>query len=80
MAAGTIHGELFMRAPRELAKNANAWAIGRALASGRFVVRRVVWGLLLANEEKREDETIRSAWILVGRERERQRKRIKRNA
>lgn len=44
--------------------NASAWAIGKRRRYG-FHVRRVVWGLTLAREERREDEEIRAATILV---------------
>jgi hypothetical protein len=45
--------------------NSNAWAIGRHTAHGRFHVRRVVWGRLLARAEKRSGEIIRAARILI---------------
>ena len=46
------------------AGNCNAWAIGRKRPGG-FHVRRVVWGRLLAIEERREGEQIRRAIIFV---------------
>ena len=46
------------------ARNASAWAIGQQTKTG-FHVRRVVWGLFLACEEKRDGEEIRVAWIMV---------------
>lgn len=46
------------------AANRSAWALGMQRRNG-FHVRRVVWGLLMAWEEKREDEEIRAATILV---------------
>jgi hypothetical protein len=53
------------------ARNARAWALGKQLHHGGFHVRRVVWGLLMARTEKRPDEEIRKAVILVGRKRRR---------
>lgn len=47
--------------------NADAWAIGEQRSNG-FHVRRIVWGLLLAQTEKRMDEEIRKASIMVERE------------
>lgn len=46
------------------AANAKAWAIGISQRNG-FHVRRVVWGLLAANFERRESEEIRAALIAV---------------
>jgi hypothetical protein len=46
------------------ARNNSAWAIGTQRRNG-FMVRRVVWGLLMASQEKREGEEIRAAVILV---------------
>lgn len=46
--------------------NCSCWALGQQTSNG-FHVRRVVWGLLLAWEEKRDDEEIRAATILVER-------------
>jgi len=45
--------------------NAKAWAIGRLTKNGRFHVRRIVWGRLLARAEKRDGEIIRAVRILV---------------
>lgn len=47
------------------AANAKAWAIGRQQHNG-FHVRRIVWGLLMAKEERRDGEEIRAAVIHVG--------------
>jgi hypothetical protein len=47
------------------ARNAAAWAIGTRKLGLGFYVRRVVWGRLLAREEKREGEEIRKAVILA---------------
>jgi hypothetical protein len=52
------------------AANYEAWAVGsyRVLKDGRigrFHVRRVVWGRLLARHEQRPGEVIRRAYILV---------------
>jgi len=46
------------------AANCSAWAIGTQRRNG-FHVRRVVWGLLLAQYERREGEEIRAATIMV---------------
>jgi hypothetical protein len=54
------------------AGNSSAWAIGQQRRNG-FHVRRVVWGLLMAWEEKRADEEIRAASILVERQFKRRR-------
>lgn len=48
------------------AGNSSAWALGRQTRNG-FHVRRVVWGLLLAQHERREDEEVRAATIMVER-------------
>jgi hypothetical protein len=50
--------------PMVCARNARAWAIGVSAASG-FLVRRVVWGQVLAREERREGEEVRPALIMV---------------
>ena len=47
--------------------NFDAWAIGEQRSNG-FHVRRIVWGLLMAQCEKRMDEEIRKASIMVERE------------
>lgn len=41
--------------------NSSAWAIGSQRRNG-FYVRRVVWGLLMAWEERREGEEIREEY------------------
>jgi hypothetical protein len=53
-------------------RNWQAWALGsyevrRDGRVGRFHVRRVVWGRLLAREEKRPGEVIRRAYVLIRR-------------
>jgi len=48
------------------AANCTSWAIGRQQPNG-FHVRRIVWGLLLAQHEVREGEEIRGAMIQVER-------------
>jgi hypothetical protein len=53
----------------QFAANYRAWAIGRQQRNG-FHVRRVVWGRLMAQTEKRKDETIRRANIMVERKHE----------
>jgi hypothetical protein len=46
------------------AANCSAWALGEQRKNG-FHVRRVVWGLLMAQHEKRDAEEIRAATIMV---------------
>lgn len=46
------------------AANSSCWAIGTPRANG-FHVRKIVWGLLLAQTEKRDGEEVRAATILV---------------
>jgi hypothetical protein len=46
--------------------NFSCWAIGTQRRNG-FYVRRIVWGLLLAQHEKRDGEQIRAATIMVER-------------
>lgn len=46
------------------AANHTSWAIGRQQRNG-FHVRKVVWGLLMAQMERRPDEEIRAASIMV---------------
>lgn len=46
------------------AQNCSAWAIGTQRRNG-FHVRKVVWGLLMAQCECRANEEIRSAVIMV---------------
>ena len=50
--------------PLKHAANHKAWAIGSQQPNG-FHVRRVVWGLLMAWSERRPDEEIRAATIMV---------------
>lgn len=47
------------------AANWQAWAIGEKDRRGRFKVRRVVWGRVMARAEKRPGETIRKCAIFV---------------
>jgi DNA-binding XRE family transcriptional regulator len=46
------------------AANCYAWALGEQRSNG-FYVRKVVWGLLMASYEKRDNEEIRKASIQV---------------
>ena len=46
------------------ARNCSCWAIGKQTRSG-FHVRRVVWGLLLAQYEQQDGEEIRAAMVQV---------------
>jgi hypothetical protein len=55
------------------AANARAWAIGQQQGNG-FHVRQIVWGLLMAQAEKREGEEIRAAVLMIGPPRKRGRK------
>jgi hypothetical protein len=48
------------------AANCACWGIGTMQVNG-FRVRRIVWGLLLAQAEKREGEQIRACTILCER-------------
>lgn len=63
-------GEVSTTLAFKRAANAKAWAIGRMQANG-FNVRRIVWGLLMAQAEKRMDEEIRACVLLVESERKR---------
>jgi hypothetical protein len=52
------------------ARNWQAWALGsyevrKDGSVGRFHIRRIVWGRLMARSEKRPGEAIRRAYILV---------------
>lgn len=51
------------------ATNSDAWALGDTTASGQFRIRRIVWGLTLAEVERRDGEEIRKALVLVGEKR-----------
>lgn len=46
------------------ASNCSAWAIGTQRRNG-FHVRRMVWGLLMAQCERRDGEEVRAAMITV---------------
>lgn len=46
------------------ASNADAWALGE-VRRGRFHVRRVVWGRLLARYEKRDGEHVRRVRLMI---------------
>lgn len=48
------------------ATNSDAWAIGDVTASGQFRIRRIVWGMTMAEAERRDGEEIRKALVLVG--------------
>jgi hypothetical protein len=52
--------------------NCSAWAIGTQRRNG-FHVRRVVWGLLMAQCERRDGEQIRAAMITVEAQHKRRR-------
>jgi hypothetical protein len=57
-------GEVSSTGGLKRAANAKAWALGNQMANG-FHIRRVVWGLLMANMEKRIDEEIRQVLLIV---------------
>lgn len=59
------------------AANAMAWVLGHQQGNG-FYVRRVVWGLLMAQAEKREGEEIRAAIISVETKGKRKTKNMRR--
>jgi hypothetical protein len=44
--------------------NASAWAIGEQRRNG-FHVRKVCWGLLMAQCEQRQGEQVRAATLMV---------------
>lgn len=50
------------------AANYRAWAIGTPQRNG-FHVRKVVWGLVMADAERRQGESVRLATVMVGRAR-----------
>jgi len=45
--------------------NWSCYAIGTRHDNGQFTVRRVVWGRLLAREERRPGEQIRAAAVVI---------------
>lgn len=57
-------GETSASTTHKRAANAKAWAIGNQAANG-FHIRRIVWGLLMAQAEKRIDEEIREVLLMV---------------
>lgn len=57
-------GEISSSITHKRAANAKAWAIGNEVANG-FHVRKIVWGLLAAQYEKRIDEQIRECLLMV---------------
>lgn len=60
-------GEVTSTLALKRAANGKAWAIGEQRSNG-FHVRRIVWGLLMAQAEKRIDEEIREVTLLVERD------------
>jgi len=46
------------------ARNEKAYAVGK-MHYGHFNIRRIVWGMVMASEECRDDEEIRSAIVLI---------------
>lgn len=63
-----MDGRAFIQVDQQTrhAANAKAWALGHHDRNG-FRVRRIVWGRLMAREEKRPGENIRRATILITR-------------
>lgn len=57
-------GEVSAAGSFRRAANTKAWAIGKQMGNG-FHIRRIVWGLLMANAEKRIDEEIRAAVVMI---------------
>lgn len=51
------------------ATNSDAWAIGSIAANGQFRIRRIVWGLTLAEAARRDGKEVRKALVLVGGDR-----------
>jgi len=47
------------------AGNHGCWALCTKQGNGRWHVRRIVWGIVMARAEKRPGETIRRAAILL---------------
>jgi hypothetical protein len=47
------------------AANWSAYAIGKVTRDGRFKVRRIVWGRLMAHAERRSGEQIARACIMI---------------
>lgn len=47
------------------AGNWQAYAVGKLNKRGQLHVRRIIWGRLMAREEKREGEVIRRAHIMI---------------
>ena len=58
--------------------NGDAWAIGVQRSNG-FHIRRIVWGLLMAQCERRAGEQVRRATILVERKFKRRADLMRRN-
>lgn len=57
-------GEISSTATWKRPANSDAWAIGEQQKNG-FHVRRIVWGLLMAQAEMRNGEQIRKAMLAV---------------
>jgi hypothetical protein len=53
-----------MKADYQQARNPDAWAVGQ-WRKGRFAVRRVLWGRMVARAERRPNERIERALILI---------------
>jgi len=51
------------------ASNHGCWALCNKQGNGRWHVRRIVWGILMARAEKRPGEVIRRAAILLKEDR-----------
>jgi hypothetical protein len=57
-------GQISSSITHKRAANHKAWAIGAQQSNG-FHVRKIVWGLLMAQAEMRVDEEIRAALLMV---------------
>ena len=67
MMRASVPNENYQYPGQSLARpvNSDAWAIGSLTPRGRFRIRRIVWGRMLARLERREGEVIRRALILI---------------
>jgi hypothetical protein len=57
-------GQISSSVSHKAAGNAKAWALG-VPRQGGFHVRKIVWGLLMAQAEMRMGEEIRAALLMV---------------
>lgn len=59
-----IHSRMVRPYDLKAAANPDAWGIGE-VRHGRFFVRRIVWGVVMARAERRDGETIRRVILMV---------------